>query len=384
METLKAWAVTSWPKHHFFGHSGLSPWDATGRYLLCLEADFQDHFPAPHEAAGICLVDTENGSLERLAETRAWNFQQGAKLRWLPPGADSRIAYNERQGDRYVTVTQDVRTGQRRVLPRAFSELSHDGQWALCISFSRLRNHYPGIGYAGIEDPYATEPYPSHDGIYRMEMASGHARLILSYEQVREYHSERSEMDGRPLWFSHATYNTDSSRFCFLSRYRPAGQTRWKTALFTANPDGNDLRCLLDYGHVSHLDWRDPHVLLVFANVDREGEHYYLVDSRSGEAQVVAEDLTCDGHCTFSNDRRWFLTDTYPDQDNLRSLLLWNLEEEREVPLGRYYSDPNLSGEILCDLPPRWSRDNRWVCFDSVHEGSRQVYLLEVAAILGL
>ena len=34
-----------------------------------------------------------------------------------------------------------------------------------------------------------------------------------------------------------------------------------------------------------------------------------------------------------------------------------------------------------CDLDPNWSRDGRSVCIDSIHEGSRQVYILDVSEL---
>ena len=33
--------------------------------------------------------------------------------------------------------------------------------------------------------------------------------------------------------------------------------------------------------------------------------------------------------------------------------------------------------DVRCDLHPRWNRHDRWIAFDSVHEGSRQVYALD-------
>ena len=54
------------------------------------------------------------------------------------------------------------------------------------------------------------------------------------------------------------------------------------------------------------------------------------------------------------------------------------------IDIGRFYVVPKITGEIRCDLHPRWSRDGRQICFDSVHEGTRQIYVMDVAPIVGL
>ena len=382
MSEFVARAVTRGPKHHFFGYYGIPPWNASGKYLLCLETDFQDHFPTAQEAATIGLVDLNTGCFEPLTTTHAWNFQQSAKLQWLPSEPENTIVFNERQGDRFVAVVMDIRTGKRRILPRAVSSLSRDGRKALCLSFSRLRDLFPTIGYSGIPDPYADEFWPDGDGIYVMDMETGEAELIVTFAQVRATHAGPPDMDEYPLYFTHATFNTDGSRFYVLSRYKGLGGQRRITGLFTARPDGSELRCVVDYLYASHLDWLDARQLLMYGDHDGRGPHYYLLDVESGEYRIIGEGvLTTDGHCVFSSDRRWFVTDTYPDSENRRALKLWNMAEEREVILGRYYSDPGLTGEIRCDLHPRWSRDDREICFDSIHEGSRQLYTMDVSSV---
>lgn len=92
--------------------------------------------------------------------------------------------------------------------------------------------------------------------------------------------------------------------------------------------------------------------------------------------------LTGNGHCSLSKDGKWLLTDEYPSDRSQQALYLWNMEEERRVDLGRYHSPP-FRGEIRCDLHPHWSRDERRISFDSFHEGSRQVYVVDAAEVVG-
>ncbi len=62
-------------------------------------------------------------------------------------------------------------------------------------------------------------------------------------------------------------------------------------------------------------------------------------------------------------------------------LMMYDTDEDREFLLGRFLAPEPFSGEIRCDLHPRWSRDDRRICFDSVHTGCRQVYIMDVSAL---
>ena len=70
--------------HHFFGYYGIPPWSQNGRYFICLESSFQDHMPELGETAKIMLLDLQEGTHRYIAETKAWNFQQGSMMHWLP------------------------------------------------------------------------------------------------------------------------------------------------------------------------------------------------------------------------------------------------------------------------------------------------------------
>ena len=108
--------VTRGPKYHLFGYYGIPPWDATGQYIVCLETTFQDHPPTGTDTAVVGLVELATGKFEPLAETRAFNMQQGSMLHWLPTAPDRVITYNDRRGGRFVSVLLDIHTGEERVL----------------------------------------------------------------------------------------------------------------------------------------------------------------------------------------------------------------------------------------------------------------------------
>src|SRR5688572_24743069 len=92
--------ITHGPQHHFFGYIGHvknTPWNGSDRYMALLRVGFQDHMPAPHEAADVVLVDTANkNAITAVEQSRAWNPQQGTMFYWNPKAADTQLIFNDR------------------------------------------------------------------------------------------------------------------------------------------------------------------------------------------------------------------------------------------------------------------------------------------------
>jgi len=254
-------AVTNGPKHHFFGYYDKTPWDISGRFMLAMEVDFMDHFPKPDETAGIGIIDLKDNSLKLLSKTKAWNWQQGAMLQWVPPLGDSIIAFNDRDQDRLVGVILDTKSGNQRLLERPIYAISPLGDYALSLNFPRLL--HKAYGYSGVPDPWHDNPCPENDGIYLMDLGTGKYELVISLAELAAFNKAEFSAS-RKHWVNHLDISPDGSRFAFFHRWQmPDGATR--TRLFTARPDGSDLRCLLDSGMASHFSWRNNHQILAWA-----------------------------------------------------------------------------------------------------------------------
>jgi hypothetical protein len=375
-------AVTQGPRAHFFGYYDKPPWDPSGRYMLALEADPVDRLPLAGEKAVIGLIELSSLRFERLAETAAWNWQQGCMLQWLPTAPGRQIIYNDCQDARHVAVILDIHSGARRVLPRPIYSLTHDGRHAVSTNMARLAHTRPVVGYAGARDPWENELHPTDDGIYWMDLTTGQSRLVVPLDAVARFQPVPG-MDGAKHRFEHLVIAPDGKRFFFLQRWPRIGKGRpFHDRLFTANADGSELFLLAGDDLVSHFDWRDPQHILAWARREGEGDHFFLFKDRTREAQAIGADvLTRDGHCTYSPDRRWILADAYPDAQKRCAVWLYEVAANRRIDIGFFAMNPGLSGPVRCDLHPRFSRDARQVCIDSAHEGPRQMYVLDVAEI---
>lgn len=376
--------VTAGPRHHFFGYYDKCPWNASQRLLLAHEVSFNDRPPSAEDRAIVGVVRLDRGNrFEPLGETYAWNWQQGAMLQWHPADPDNLLVHNDRRDARWVAVVRDSEGREVRRYDQPVYALTPDGRHALSLNFARLHAHRAGYGYAGARDPWADEHHPSDDGVWLLDLETGSSSLVVSLDQLACF-EPTTDMAAVYHWVNHIQVAPDGRHFAFFHLWR-VGAKGWRVRLFTARLDGTELACLLDAPTISHYDWLDARKILVWADVPPLGKRFFLCDRADGTRGVIGERvLTEDGHCSFSPDRRWVLNDTYPDPFHMRTLMLFRLQDGRRLDIARLYSPKDRWwGEIRCDLHPRWSRDGKRVCIDSVHSGERQMYVVELGDLLG-
>lgn len=379
---LPARAVTRGPKHHWFGYYDKCPWDATGRYLLATGSDFCDRQPNADDRITVGMVDLQDGDrYVPLDTTAAWSWQQGTMLQWLGSAPDREVVYNTLADGQPASVVRDVHTGKTRMLSLPVYALSADGTQAVTLDFARLHRLRPGYGYASYPERFAADPAPEQLGVWHVDVATGKHRQVVSLARLAA-HRPDARFAGAHHWVNHLQFNPGGTRFVFLHRWR-VGDRPWSTRVYTAKPDGTDLRLHLDTGYASHFDWRDDRTLLLWAKHPTAGNKFLLIDVTTDELTVTADGvLTQDGHCSYSPDRKWVLNDTYPDKNRLQWLMLYNPTTNRRYDLNQFHSPPQFTGPTRCDLHPRWNRDGTQVCFDGCHDPQRQVYVVDVRDVV--
>jgi hypothetical protein len=372
--------VTSPPAHHFFGYYEKSPWNGSEQYLLTHEVDFADRRPTREDQARVLLVDAETLSTETVATTRAWDFQQGAMLQWMPPEYENRILFNDRESGSFVGRLLNVETGEEETLSEPVYAVTPDGKGGFTLDFERLDHTRPGYGYAPLSDspPDAVDPHPADDGVYAVDIESDTSELLVSLDELASFDPVAS-MEHGAHWVNHIQVDPTGRRVAFIHRSETPDDTRWYDRLFVMTADGSDLRLLAEE-FVSHYDWRSPTELMAWTREPGSGEAFHLYDLEDGSVEPIAPDLLPeDGHNSFSPDGRWVLTDTYPDEERERHLMLYDFETGELHEVDSFYSPPVAESSLRCDLHPRWDREGAKVCFDSTHEDSRQMYVLDVS-----
>lgn len=376
-------AVTSGPKHHFFGYYDKSPWNASGNFLLAHAATFNNRPPTADDSVTVGVVRLQDDNrFQPLGISHAWNWQQGSMLQWHPGRPEELIVHNDRRSGQFVGVVRDTEGREVNVYDRPIYAMSPDGRAAFSVNFARLYTHRPGYGYAGGIDPWADDPQPADDGIHRIDLESGCSELIVSIRQLAQIDTSGTP-SGVFQWINHVQVSPQGGRIAFFHISRE-GQAGWRARLFACRSDGTDPTCLLDADVVSHYDWLDERNILIWARETGQPGHFWHINVADQTRKIVGDGLLVeDGHVSFAPDRRWVLNDTYPDQHDMRTLMIFRWPDAKRIDLARLYSPKSKWwGEIRCDLHPRWSRDGRQVCIDSVHTGERQMYVMDVGEVV--
>lgn len=369
---------------HWYGYYDKLQFGPGDREILGMAVGFQGRTPAPEDTIELGVIDTVNGDAwTTIGSSRAWNWQQGCMLQWIP-GEGRRVIYNDRRESGFVSVIHDLDSGEERVLPYPIYCLSPDGVTAVTIDFERLARTRPGYGYAGGPESLPEDIHPADNGVFSLNLQTGERTLLYSLADIAQV-NHRPDMDGGHHWFNHLLFNQDGTRFIFLHRWRstPSLSGTWSTRMFTSDAAGGNLHSVADDGVVSHFIWKNPAQILAWSREPDTGIRFHLYDDQTSTRAVIGGDvLTRDGHCTYHPGGEWILTDTYPDKDRMQTLMLYRPRDGKLVELGRFYLPRVPAAEFRCDLHPRWSRDGRFVCIDSMHSGTRQMYLLDVSEIV--
>ena len=396
-ENVSARAITKGPGHHWFGYYDKLEFDPSGRYVLGMETAFENRSPEPDDVIKVGMVDLEDGDRWiELGESRAWNWQQGCMLQFLP-GSASQVIWNDREGEQFVSHVMDIHTREKRTLPFPVYTLSPDGKTALSVDFERINDMRPGYGYAGPPDPFAEQIAPEDGGIYLGDLISGEKKLIVSLAQMNRRPLPADDEDPAfqdfytgKNWFNHLLFSPDGSRFIFLHRWKASSKSGvggFGTLMYTSDLEGKDIRLVDASGFTSHFIWKDADAdsILAWTRHASHGDGFYLFgDNDSQAARIIGKDvMTRNGHCTYLPGNEWILNDTYPDDKRLQHVYLYHLATGRRIPLADCLLDPKYKGEWRVDTHPRFSPDGTKVVIDCPDGAAgRQLWLLEIAGAM--
>ena len=348
-------------------------------YILCHLSKYSTR-QKPNTAESISVMLFVQNEIRPILEvpTHVYNWQQGARAHWID---DDIFIFNDFDQDGWSYISrvfskEKLKEVNRFDLPVQDSFGTH---YFLSINYRRLMALRPDYGYRNLPPLNKAEQTDTeNDGIWRVDFATGNSMLLYSLSQI-------AKVDFKPEFaraihkVNHVMISPSGNEFIFLHRYY-LGKRRLDR-LMLADSEGKGLRVLADHGMVSHYFWADENTILVYLRGPNNRDGYYLIDKKSRVFTTVANgalDSYGDGHPHVRGD--WFVTDTYPDKAQMQHLLLCNWKTGEFKELGEFFHGFDYRGETRCDLHPRLSLDGKSVFFDSVFDGKRRLYKMDLGA----
>lgn len=362
---------------YFFGYYDKSPWDATDRYVIALKVKNAHKVPDSTEEAEVIVLDTQKKNrVEKIGTTHCWNTQQACMAQWLGPDFKTRIIYNDCRNNKYVSVIYNfIDKKEEKVLDMPIYDVAKDGSFALTLDFSRLHRLRKGYGYANIKEKTKKEMCPDKACIWKINLKTGKINEVLKYTDLNAF-EHRTEMSNAEHKVNHIMISPNGKRFMVLHRWFQ--NNKKFTRLITVNVDGSDIYNLSDDNFVSHCCWKNDEEILSFLCKKETGNHYYLMKDKTQEYKIYWPELNTDGHCTYSPDGKYIITDTYPNRKRLASVYLCTETDSKPKKIARVFAPFKYDNDVRCDLHPRWNHGSNKICIDSVHEGKKELYIINL------
>lgn len=367
--------VLSQKGHHiFFGYYDLQQLNKNEDKLL-IQITTKNANPQL-DPVDICIYNLAEKRFDIIAQSRAWSWQQGCRLRWNPVN-NSQILFNNCVGDKYVCEIWDtIMMSKICEIPIALYDIDSTLTYGYGVNFSRLQRLRPGYGYSTLPDATAGQCVPLDDGIFRYDFNKKEIKLIISFERLcADFPVNQYEH-----YINHISVSPDGSKFMFFHLWSLGDVNSWEMRLYVSDHEGKELILLEENDIISHYTWKDNKTILTTKiNKDSKETCYYLYEIESGKKSPVKEEhLYLDGHPTYLKDGKTFVSDTYPQPDNVQHLFSFDTGSNRYVPILDIYHDPRMYGEKRCDLHPKVSKTNNYITIDSTFKGGcRSVVVLK-------
>lgn len=436
--------ATNGPKNHLFGFHDLIAFNQTGDKLLSLEVDTINRPPLPQEKCNVGYVDLINNKFIKLGESNAYNYPQGARQQWLDNntfivnnqvgnhwGANIYDIENNSIISKLDSPCHCVTKDNKYAYSINYSRLHRLGGYGYIgirdttefeetplndgIYVTEISSNTTNLLLSIKEISECDIESSTHNGFHHYV-----THLVLSPDNKRIAFLHRFFLSDGGLRTRLMTVGIDGKNLRCLG-YGFLSHFDWKdnNSIFIWGRTGSSIDAMrsnkiLSTPLIAPILKDVKTILRLFLKRTKSLSNSFLIinDSDEHEVKHVAQGIiNSDGHPMFSPvNRNLIICDTYPDKDESRYLFLYDFTKNKRTNIGyfkRLIEQPDISLEsqytqgidkrilnlmspelfsftrsgLHCDLHPRWNCDGTMVAFDSIHEGSRQIYTVSIKDI---
>lgn len=433
--------ISSGPKHHLFGFHDLVATNETVDKCLSLEVDVFNRPPLPGEKVGVGYIDMDSKVFVELGRTNAFNYPQGARQQWIDNfhfivnnqvgdhwGADIYDVCTKEKVKSLDYPCHCLSLDKKKAYGINYARLHRLGGYGY-IGLEDVSAHEETPSNDGI---FVTDIERNHTSlVVSIDQVAKCQPETSAHNGFHHYltHLVLSP-DGERIAFLHRFFLADGGIRTRLMTVSVDGkELRCLACGFLSHFDWRDNNSLFIWGRSgSSIDAMRSNPLLqnpivkpllgIAKNIAKKilkrnkgmNMNFLMVeDAYPNKITPFAQGvMTCDGHPMCNPiDRDLCICDTYPDENKERTLFTFRFSTNERINVGKFrmsdeqpdtslfadYSkgvdkdimkmfSPDLfsftrSG-LHCDLHPRWSADGKFAIFDSIHEGTRQIYLCKI------
>lgn len=384
--------------HRFFDTSPISP---SGRYVGLTRLLAEDRMPAPGDPAEVVLVDLQSGEARVLCQTRGWDTQLGAQVQWGP--TDEQLFFNDMDTAawRPYCVVMNPLTGERRELQGTVYMASPDGTMLASPCLRRTGTTQAGYGVlVPAEVVPANVGAPDDDGLFITDVPSGESRLLISFAQIAEMarpHVEAEAFSGGDFYGFHVKWNPQGTRLMsVLRRRRPDVPRGMLHDLLCISADGSEVHVTVPASEWSgkgghHPNWcPDGERAMMNLKLDGQTMRFVQVRYDGSGLRTLSDTLLGSGHPAMHPDGRHIVTDNYPQEplafgDGTVPMRLCDIQTGEDLYLCRIQTVPPYNGEkgeLRVDPHPAWDYSFTRVAFNACPDGTRRLYIADLAGML--
>ena len=347
----------------FFGYYDISPFNGNNDLIYLKLSNEKDTIK-------IVKNNVENNNEVIIAESHAWNWQQGCRLRWL---TDSIISFNDFNGRSYLNRIINIETSEEIICPQPLYDIHWEKKLGVTLDFELLGKLRPGYGYTCKGDPVVSDSFNS-PAIVLINIENGKELDCITYKDISNSFHTVAPLNS--FYINHLSFSPEGNRFLFFWIEIVDGYHKASLAVYDI--EKRIIIPLEDEGKASHYVWiNNNNILCTVYSTPVDCRYYiYNVDKR-GRTEYCPTSLTQDGHPSIY-DKTHILTDTYPDANGYQYLRIVDSETDNYNNLVEIYSVPVNSGEKRTDLHPRFNEDKNMISFDANVRGRRSLFVIKM------
>lgn len=325
-----------------------------------------------------------------IGKSYCWNHQQGANTQFLNIENEVFIIYNDFDfiNKKYISKKVNIKNLTVDIHPYPIANISKDYTKIISYNFSRIYDYRPGYGYNNISDPYFDEDAPKNDGLYIYNLKDDSKYFFMSYYEIYNFISKNYKSNIGKIVINHASFSPDAKKVFILVR-EFNDTPPYPTYSLIVDLESKNIKKI--FGFVSHYNWKDNNTIIVSGSIYMDKKsiksiNVFEIDINSLDYKIIGEKYFYnDGHCSYSPNKEYLLYDSYCNTKfPYRALYLYKFSSNQCIVLGYFYSPSKFftnNTDLRCDLHPRWENDGKLIMFDSIHEGFRATYAINIEKI---